>query len=371
MMRRRSALLAAFLLAGARAAAAQSSPAPAPAPAPASEPAKPTVTVSGVGFAQYAYQFKVDSAQTPVGRDNAFDITRAYINVIGKFSHGITTRITTDIDGRRAAANQLTFRLKFAYVAWTPEKSPLTFKIGAIHTAWVDWEEALWDYRMQGTVPLERDGYLASSDFGAGIDGTFGGDRVNFQATVLDGTNYNNTPDLQGKDVEARVSVRLLATDLGGRVGGLRLSGYARTGTPVGGGTRQRYLGMLSYKSKQITAAAEYALTRDSAFTSVSNPGATLDGRVISLYAVEKLPKTEVAFIERVDFFDPNRKVESPTPSLANNRQTRVILGASYQLSPNVRVLGDVDLNSLRNGSPNNRFDATRDTFFFVTQFVY
>lgn len=330
----------------------------------------PTVTVSGVGYVQYGYSLKTDSASVPIGHDNSFDVARSYINVIGKLAGGVTTRVTADIDGRKAATNQLTFRLKYAYVAWTPEKSPLTFKIGAIHTAFLDWEEALWDYRMQGTMPLERGGYLSSSDFGAGIDGNFHFDQVNFQATVVDGSNYNNTPDLQGKAVEGRVSVKLLNTDLGGRVGGLRLTGYGRYGTPTGGGRQSRIAGLLSYKSKALTAAAEYALTSDSVFNATT-PTPTLKGRVMSFYAVENIPHTAVGLIERVDVIDPNRDVESATPNQAQNRQTRLIAGVSYQLTPNVRVLGDVDLNSLHAGSPNNRFDATRDTIFFQTQFTF
>src|SRR5437867_7131364 len=33
---------------------------------------------------------------------------------------------------------------------------PISYRIGIIHTPWLDWEEALWDYRMQGQMALER-----------------------------------------------------------------------------------------------------------------------------------------------------------------------------------------------------------------------
>src|SRR5213594_1420438 len=156
----------------------------------------PQVTVGGVVYTQYVYQLK-DS----VNHFNNFDITRAYVNVLGKFSGGVGTRVTADI--YRNTDNSLAYRLKYAFATYTPNASPLTFKLGLLHTPWVDWEEALWDYRMQGQVALERgfmtatgsqQGYVAAADFGAGVDGKWGPDKVNFQLTVVNGENYNRSP---------------------------------------------------------------------------------------------------------------------------------------------------------------------------------
>src|SRR5690348_2506686 len=112
-------------------------------PAPA-----PQLTVSGVVYAQYLYQLK-DSATT--GNQNQFSVQRAYINVIGKFAGGLTTRVTTDIAPTGAPGANQVVRLKYAYAAWNPGTSALTWKLGLIHTPFLDWEEALWDYRMQGS----------------------------------------------------------------------------------------------------------------------------------------------------------------------------------------------------------------------------
>src|SRR5258706_14432056 len=83
----------------------------------------PTVTVGGVVYAFYQYQLK-DSAN----HVNNFDIGRAYVNVLGKFGHGIGTRVTADIF--RSADGSLSYRVKYAYATLTPEKSALTFKLG-------------------------------------------------------------------------------------------------------------------------------------------------------------------------------------------------------------------------------------------------
>lgn len=318
------------------------------------------ITVSGVGYAQYDYQLK-DTAN----HNNNFDVTRAYINLIGKFAGGVGIRVTADINRPPGVTtdNSLRYRLKYAYATYTPAGSALTFKLGQIHTPWLDWEEALWDYRMQGTMPIERNGYLTSSDFGAGVDGKWGPDKVNLQVTFVNGEGYGGGVGDQRKDIEGRVSVRLLDTSDSSRVGGLRLTGYAHYGKPTGGGTRQRYIGMLSYRSKQITLAGEYAITKDS-----SGTGAMLDGQVASGYGVFHFPNSKAAVIARVDFAKPNKNGVSTTPGFSN---TRYIAGLSYQLSPNLRLLGDLDWLSYKNGSPSPAAEAARATGFFQIQFTF
>jgi hypothetical protein len=312
----------------------------------------PTVTVGGVGYAQYSYQLK-DTAN----HLNNFDITRAYINVIGKFAYGVGTRVTPDI--YRNTDGSLGYRLKYAFVSWTPNegKSPLTFKIGQIHTPWIDWEEHLWDYRMQGQMALERAGFMSSSDFGAGIDGMWGFDRFNFQVGVYNGENYNKAPGDQRKDLMGRASFRILSTDEGGRDGGLRLTGYAQYGKPTGGGARQRYIGMFSYRSKVLTLAAEAAATKDSVTDPVS---AERQGRVFSFFGVLRVPKTKFQVIGRLDAFDPNTDVD-------NDRTNRFIGGVAYQLSGNLRVLADID--HVDRTTP--ALEALRTQALFQVQFTF
>src|SRR6266702_8703935 len=292
-------------------------------------PAAPQVTAGALVYGQYLYQLK-DSLGA--GHQNQFSIQRAYINVVGKFSVGVYARLTTDIAPTGANANQ-TGRLKYAYAAWTPNGSDVTYKLGLLHTPWLDWEEALWDYRMQGTMAVDRNGYATAADFGAGIDGKWQDDQVNGQLTVVNGEGYNGGTGDKRKDVMARVSVRLVKTDDNSRVGGLRITGYAGVGKPTSGGTRNRFLGMLSYRSKQFTLAGEYAATKD---TVTAPPAPETTGRVISAFGVYHVQSSGVTLIACVDVVDPNT-------SVSGDRQTRVIGGISYQVTPNLRVLADID----------------------------
>jgi hypothetical protein len=331
-------------------------------------PASAQVSVSGIGYAQYQYQFHSDSTLTPAGHQNNFDVTRAYVNVVGKLSGGLMTRVTVDVDGGRGVGNALYIRLKYAYLAYTPENSPLTFKLGEIHTPWLDWEESMWDYRMQGTMALERGGYISSSDFGAGIDGNWGYDKVNMQVGLYNGENYSGRPGDQRKDVMGRVSVKLLNSDQAGKVGGLRITGYGQYGKPTTGGKRERYLGMISYKSKMFTLAGEFASVKDSTTgNGTVTPVANHTGRVISGFGVVNVPNSKVALLARVDLTDPNT-----ASGATNDRLTRIIGGISYQLTQNLRLLAAVDNVSRQGGGPYaNAFNATRTAGSFVGQFTF
>ena len=318
-------------------------------------PPGPQVSVGGIVYGQFAY-FLSDSA----GHGNNFDITRAYINVIGRFPHGIGTRVTPDI--YRNADGSLTYRLKYAFVTWSPNQGPVTLKLGMVNTPVVEWEETLWDYRMQGTVAMDRNGYLSSSDIGFLVDGNWGRERVSLSAGIINGENYNRTPGDKGKDLAGRLSVRLLATDDESRTGGLRLTGYAHYGRPTGGGTRQRYLAMLSYRSNRLTLAGEVAATRDSALTDPLTPGRS--GRVLTAFGVFRIPDSKAAVIARFDSVDPNT-------GAAGDRQDRIIAGLSYQVAPNLRVLADLDHLTYQGGVTTPALEAVRSQALFQVQFTF
>ena len=307
----------------------------------------PAVTVGGVVYTQFAGQ--LDSLNS-----SNFDVTRAYVNVIGRFSGGFMTRVTADVSHGTGTDGSDAYRLKYAFVNWTPEGSALTYRFGLITTPFIDWEEQLWDYRMQGSVAVDRNSFMTSSDFGAGIDGNINKEMLDFQASVVNGTGYGATPGDMHKMYAARVSVRLLESDDASRVGGLRLTGYAQGGNRLKGGTSTRFIGEASYRSKNILLAGEYVATNDSAVGA-----APVKGKVISVYGWFGIPNTPVRIVARYDNLDPNT-------SAANDQQTRIIGGISYQLSANVRAMADVDHLSFENSAR-----AKITTALFQLQFTF
>jgi hypothetical protein len=311
------------------------------------------VTVGGVAYGQYAYQLK-DTAS----HNNGFDMTRAYVNVVGQFKGGLTTRITPDLF--RDATGSLALRIKFAYAAYTPGSGPLTFKLGMIQTPWVSWEEALWDFRMQGPIVMDRNGYISSADLGFGVDGAWAKEMVSMQVGLYNGEGYKGGIGDQRKDVMGRVSVRVLRSDDDGARGGLRISAYGQFGKPTGGGERRRVIGMVSYKRKLFAVAAEGALTQDS---STTTPTAELNGRVFSGFGVLTIPNTKAAVIARVDVVDPDKDV-------VGDRQTRFIGGVSYRLHPHLRLLADLDYLSYQT-TPTPAQEAGRAQGLFQMEFTF
>jgi hypothetical protein len=311
------------------------------------------VTVGGVTYAQYLYQLK-DTAS----RANSFDLTRTYVNVIGRFKGGLLTRITPDL--YRVPDGSAVLRLKYAYVAYTPPNSPLTFKFGQTQTPWLDWAEGVWDYRMQGTMSPERYGYITSADLGLAVDGAWADQAVNMQVGLYNGEGYHGGVGDKRKDLMGRVSVRLLGTDDGGSRGGLRLTAYGQYGKPTGGGKRTRLIGMLSYKSKLLTLATEGTIAQDS---STATPTPDVTGRVVSGFGVFNIPNTKAALVARVDVADPNKDV-------TGDRQTRFIGGVSYMLHPHLRLLANLDYLSYQ-GTPTPAQEAGRAQGLFQLEFTF
>ena len=130
-----------------------------------------------------------------------------------------------------------------------------------------------------------------------------------------------------------------MATDEGGPTGGLRLTGYVGVGNANGGGTRQRYLGLVSYRSKLLILAAELAATKDSSLTTPVTP--TRKGRVFTTFAVLRVPPTyKLQFIGRLDAVD-------------------------------LRVLADIDHLSYQGGAPTPALEAVRSQALFQVQFTF
>ncbi len=266
------------------------------------------------------------------------------MNVIGRFGGGISTRVTTDVF---SAGGSYVARLKYAYFAYNATGSPLTYKFGLLHTPWLDWEETLWDYRMQGSMAEDRNGYAFSADLGAGVDGHWDGERINGQLTFVNGEGYAGGTGDQRKDLQARVSVRVKPTNDASRVGGLRVTGYVGIGKATGGADRNRYIGMVSYRTSQYTVAGEYASNKD-----------VVTSSVISAFGAK------FSAIARVDLLDPDNNV-------TGDHQTRIIAGVSYQVSANLRLLLDVDNLSYQGGSPSPAAEAVRSRALFQTQFTF
>lgn len=332
----------------------------------ASSVASAQVRIDGVIYLNGSLGLTKDTTFSPPAARNDFDVERVYLNFRSNSEGGISSRVTLDVDGRKAEANQLSFLLKYAYVAWQPEGSAFIWKLGLQGTPMVSFTEDIWGYRMQGKVAMDRAGYLSSSDFGLAVAGGWRDEALNMDVGLFNGETYSRAPGDDRKDLAGRVSLRLLETNDRSRVGGLRLTGFAHVGEATGGADRRRFLGMLSYRTEALALAAEYALTRDSTATAVKT-----DGRVLSLFGAYQVPDRRVGFMARVDRWDPDTDLNPATAVLTASEQTRVIAGVSYQFSQQVRLLLDADIVSVQHGPAINTFEAANRTLFLHAEIKF
>jgi hypothetical protein len=297
-------------------AAQTAAPTQAPPAAAAAEPDYPVVRVGMVSYLQYAAELENRSAL------NAFDITRAYLNINAQVSRNVRFRFTPDIrrvtDG--SLAGSLTVRVKYGFAQFDNllnERSWVRF--GLHQTPWLDFEEGVNRYRVQGTVFPEREGLIpGSADFGASYFTPLPKGYGEIHAGVFNGEGFTQTDPNKYKSVQGRLTVRPFPNR--GAANGLRVSGFYNAGWYSQDRPRRLGIVMGSFEHTHLVVTVE-------GLTATENPMAT-SPRIIkrdgwSVFLEPRQGPAGWAAMLRLDTFDPD-------DVLANNSQQRVIAGGAY-----------------------------------------
>ena len=197
---------------------ATTSTAQTPPAAPATPPDDtPSIRLGVTLFPNYTIQTEPEVTDTDGNtvHRNAFDVSRAYLNVTGNISHVIAFRVTPDIaretNAASALAGSLVFRVKYAYAQTNLDEwvSPgLYARFGIQQTPYLDYMENIYRYRFQGTMFVERQGYFASADAGASFHYNFPSNYGDVHGGVFNGENYQKAEVNDQKDFMIRASVR-------------------------------------------------------------------------------------------------------------------------------------------------------------------
>jgi hypothetical protein len=302
------------------------------------------VKISGVSYLQYKYE-------TENQKDlNAFEITRGYLTLKGALSEDTKWRFTADLT--RKSDGDLEYRLKYAYLTLTDLIPDAQLKLGQTQTSWLDWEEHIWGYRMQGTVFVDREGYLTSSDLGVSLVGSLG-KHLEYATMLSNGEGYHAAESNKYKMGDIRLTYTPLPENDFWK--NLRLTGYFQGGRYASNQDRYRVIGNISYKNDRFTLAGEYLYASDP-YSRVSSKHPSLAGlsgdakaRGISVYGVLKFPDkwNKFSLIGRYDYLDPDNDV-------SDNSHYRYIYGISYRLNKNVRFLIDNDVVNYDSASGTN-----------------
>lgn len=283
-----------------------------------SAPAAPDYPLIRVGVLSYVqYDAELENRQGY----NAFDLTRAYLNINGQLASRVRFRFTPDVrrvtDG--AIAGSLVLRVKYAFLELDDVTAPRSWvRFGAHQTPWLDFEESINRYRVQGTMFSEREGLIpGSSDFGVGYF-TPVGKYLDVQAGVYNGEGYTQTDVNKYKSAQGRVTARPFAGR--GIANGLRVSGFYSAGWYAADRPRNLGIVMASFEHPNVVTTLQYLNATD-------NPDAMLsrdiDRNGASGFIEVRQGQRGWAAIARVDRLDPDA-------SLAGNSQHRVIVGGAY-----------------------------------------
>jgi len=296
-----------------------------PTAAPAPAPSYPTIRVGVLSYIQYNAELK--------NRDgyNAFDLTRGYINVTGDLSPRISYRITPDVrrisDG--SLAGSLILRIKYGFLQLRGPAAGSWLRFGVHQTPWLDFEESINRYRVQGTVFSEREGTIpGSGDFGIGYFTPLPTNHGEVQVGVYNGEGFTRNEATKHKSVQGRMTVRPFPGK--GLAQGLRAHGFYDLGWYDRDRPRRHGIVMGSYEHPRVVATAQW-------LTATERPLATMtsdaERRGYSAFLELRQGPTGWAGLVRAETFDPDT-------SRADDDHTRVIAGAAYWLRPSGSTIG-------------------------------
>lgn len=287
----------------------------------------PSIRVGATIFADYTYTTdpEVTDADGNTIRNSAYNVTRAYINVTGNISHIVAFRITPDVvrdtDVGSSLNGSLAYRLKYAYAQfnlddWMTRGSYARF--GIQQTPYLDFAEAIYRYRFEGTMFAEREGYFASADGGASFHYQLPRNFGDIHVGHYNGDNYNRAEINDQKALMIRGTVRPFAAAPLLVLRGLRLTGFYDGDAYVRDGPRTRAIGMVSFENTYLNAAFEYLSAADQ--PSVTRPKVDSQG-----YSIWATPRSTIGWegLLRYDHLTPNDGDTSQT-------RDRTILGIAY-----------------------------------------
>jgi hypothetical protein len=314
----------------------------------------PSIRVGAVIYPDYTYTLNPETTDADGNTVNfsQFNVTRAYINVTGNISHIVAFRVTPDIARETSSFSSLNgslmFRIKYAYAQfnlddWMTKGSYA--RLGIQQTPWLDFIEAIYRYRFQGTMFPEREGYFASADGGASFHYQLPANYGDVHVGVFNGENYNRAEPNDQKALMVRATVSPFANPAtSAALRGLRATIFYDGDNYVKNGPRNRLIAGLTYEHRFVNAAFEYLDTADR--TSITRP--EVGGKGYSIWAT---PKTARGFegLLRYDHLQPNTSLSSQT-------RNRTIVGVAYwfphQGSVSSAVLLDYDGQTFDNFTP-------------------
>lgn len=311
---------------------------------------KPSVKIGGTMFMDYTYTDSPKSTDANGNsiNPNAFNISRAYINVTGQLHHLVSFRITPDItrdtDTTGALSGSLIVRLKYGFGQfnmddWTTKGSWI--RLGLQQTPYIDYAEGIYRYRFQSAIMVDRDGFLTSSDLGVSGHYNFPGDYGDVHLGVYNGEGYSKAEANDQKGFQVRASLRPLAGIPIAK--GWRVTGFYNADHVAQDQKRNRWLVDTTFEHPNLNAGFTYIEATNQASPSAADVKSTD-------FSVWVTPRTSFGLeaLFRYDQLKPNKDLD-PT-------KKRLIVGIAYWFNAGhgivAALLADYDQEQFNNYTP-------------------
>ena len=280
--------------------------------------------VGGTAYIHYDVDLKNPT------HNNAFKITRNYIELRGYFNRKDYFRTTLDVKQEENSGGNMdgsyVARLKYAYVYFHNVLPYTGVELGLAHRPWIDWEEHHgWLHRDVEETLIENHegaGLLNSADLGANFKGHYG--IASWEFGIFNGEGYHGTEnsDHFGKSVEARLSLNLFD--------GFTLSGHTAHMFDLKGKDMDRHIYQIHavYNNPYVLIAAQYIWDKDDYYNS-----SDVDQKGYSVNADLKLkPFTgySLGLFGRYDHWDPN-------DDKSNDERDHFVYGGWWDYNKHVR----------------------------------
>src|SRR5712692_3857856 len=294
----------------------------------------PSIKVGVTIFTDYTYTDEptVTDVDGNTIHLSAFNVSRAYINVIGNINHLVSFRVTPDISrlttttsglgpGEKVSTSldgSLTYRLKYAYGqfnldrTWTPGS---WVRLGLQTTPYIDWEEGIYRYRFQGTILVDREGFMSPSDVGVSAHYNFQGNYGDLHASYYNGETYTKADPNDQKAIQIRGSFRP-APDVA-VVKGLRVTAFYDADNYIKSDARKRFIYAVTFEHKYVNAGFEHLNATDQP----TGASAEIKAEGYSIWATPRSPQGWEGLL-RYDHLKPN----TDNPDV----KTRKVAGVAY-----------------------------------------
>lgn len=309
------------------------------------------ISISGQWFLGY------QSGRKGGVTDNEFLLKRGYITFKKTFNKNLSARFTQDVSVDREGDGEgdIEIRLKYGFLKYEFENIGLLTSpqvdFGLVSRPWIDFEQSINPYRVQGSMFLERYGILSSADYGITFQSLIGGElddeykkRVskNFPGKygsisfgVYNGGGYHAIEKNENKLLEGRLSLRPLPELLTGFQ--LTYIGAIGKGNVESSPNHNLHSVFTSYETQLFTTTASVYKGRGfEDGRNIDKDGIAPINSGYSLFGNFNIPSLPFSLFARYDYF--NSEISSQ-----ETISKRTIIGAAYNFLSGSKIIIDYD----------------------------